>query len=199
MIRAFASVALAVVFGVACRSAREAAMTSPDASGAAPAAAASAVGGGGLQRATIDVCAVLGANDMSAAVGEPIVQTEPGRDQCTYKTTLKFSLDFYIVRVAVRHDVFIGGAKQNAVQYMRLMATPDKTQRFVPGVPILGLGDDAEVVFDSTAKDPNSPETLIALARKGDSIVELIHMRGITTEKLADVAKKALPKVLAVI
>jgi hypothetical protein len=66
-------------------------------------------------------------------------------------------------------------------------------------VPIAGLGDDAEVVFDSTAKDPNNPETLIALARKGDSLVEIIHLRGITPEKLADVAKKALPKVLAVL
>ncbi len=69
--------------------------------------------------------------------------------------------------------------------------------RFAPAVEVPGLGDEAILITFADAKTPKEIDSIAVLARKGDSIVELLHARGIDPERVAETAKKALPKVLA--
>jgi len=103
-----------------------------------------------------------------------------------------------IVRVAVLHGIHIGGSMQDAKNYMKVMRATDGIQRLAPAVDIPGLGDEATMVTNSRPKTPGDLDAVMVLARKGDSIVEIIHGRlGLDVANAEETAKKALPKVLA--
>lgn len=145
----------------------------------------------------VDVCAALSAADMAEASGRPIVKTEKGTlSECTYKSNEAIRLE-YIVRVGVLHGIHIGGSKQDAPNYMKVSRATDGVHRFAPAVEVPGLGDEAILITFADAKTPKEIDSIAVLARKGDSIVELLHARGIDPERVAETAKKALPKVLA--
>jgi hypothetical protein len=148
----------------------------------------------------IDVCAALSAADMAQASGRPVVVAEKGKlSECTYRSNEKIRLE-YIVRVGVLHGVHIGGSKQDAKNYMTVTRKPDSlVHRFGPAVEIPGLGDEAIQVIYAEGPGPKDVDTIAVLARKGDSIVELIHAPGIEPERVVETAKNALPKVLAVL
>ena len=147
----------------------------------------------------IDVCAVLSAADMAQASGRPIVNAKKGTlGECTYESKETIRLE-YIVRVVVRDGIHIGGSKQDAKNYMNGMRAMDGVHRLAPAVDIPGLGDDATVVGSSEPKTPKDFDTIVLLARKGDSIVEMIHGAGTDMQPTMNTAKNALPKVLAVL
>jgi hypothetical protein len=148
----------------------------------------------------IDVCAALPAADMAQASGRPIVEAEKGKlSECTYRSNEKIKLE-YIVQVGVLHGVHMGGSKQDAKNYMTVVRKPDSMiRRYLPAVDVAGLGDDATLVVYSEGPAPKDVDSIVVLARKGDSIVELIHRPGIDPTEVAETAKKALPKVLAVL
>jgi hypothetical protein len=147
----------------------------------------------------VDVCALLSAADMAQASGRPIVKAEKGTlGECTYESKEAVRLE-YIVRVVVRDGIHIGGSKQDAKNYMNGMRAMDAVHRLTPAVDVPGLGDDATVVGSSEPKTPKDFDTIVLLARKGDSIVEMIHGRGVDAQHVVDTAKNSLPKVLAVL
>jgi hypothetical protein len=183
--------------GVACHAA-DSSLTTADA-GAGPTIASSAATPTGTASGPgiIDVCAILSTADMAQASGSPIEREKKGdRGECTYERKELMGLE-YIVRVVVLHGTHIGGSKQDASNYMKVMRATDGIRRLAPAVDIPGLGDDATVVAYSEPKTPKDFDSIVALARKGDSIVEMIHARGVKPEQVAETAKKALPKVLA--
>jgi hypothetical protein len=149
--------------------------------------------------APVDVCALLSAADMAQASGRPIVKAEKGTlGECTYESKEAIRLE-YIVRVVVRDGIHIGGSKQDAKNYMNGMRAMDTVHRLTPAVDVPGLGDDATIVGSSEPKAPRDFDTIVLLARKGDSIVEMIHGRGVDPQRVVDTAKSALPSVLAVL
>ncbi len=182
--------------GVACH-ASESPSTGPEggsgASSTVPAVAVTKPAADGV----VDVCAALSAADMAAASGRPIVDAEKGKlSECTYRSNEKIRLE-YIVRVGVLHGIHIGGSKQDAPNYMKVTRATDGIHRFAPAVEVPGLGDEAILVVYAEGKTPKDVDAISVLARKGDSIVELIHAPGIEPEQVAETARKALPKVLA--
>jgi hypothetical protein len=80
---------------------------------------------------------------------------------------------------------------------MRVMRATDGVRRFAPATDIPGLGDDATMVTYAGAKTPKEIDSIVVVARKGDSIVELIHARGVEPERVVETAKTALPRLLA--
>jgi hypothetical protein len=184
--------------GVACH-APDPSSTSTDAGGAATSASTVAAPAAAAPGGVIDVCAILSAADMAQASGRPIVRAEKSPlSECTYQTKETMGLE-YIVRVAVRDGIHIGGSKQDATNYMKVTRATDGIHRFAPAVDIPGLGDDATMVTYGSPKTPKEIDSIAVLARKGDSIVEMIHARGVDPERVEDTAKKALPKLLAVL
>ncbi len=136
---------------------------------------------------------------MAQASGRPIVKAEKGTlGECTYESKEVIRLE-YIVRLVVRDGIHIGGSKQEAKNYMNGMRATDGVHRLTPAVDIPGLGDEATMVGSSEPKAPEDFDTIVVLARKGESIVEVIHGRGVEPQRVIDTAKNALPKLLAVL
>jgi hypothetical protein len=198
MNRAIELACILALSGVACH-APDSSSTSTDAGGPAANASTVAATAAAAPGGVIDVCATLSAADMAQASGRPIVRAEKSPfSECTYQTKETMGLE-YIVRVAVLHGIHIGGSKQNAPNYMKVMRATDTVSRFAPAVDVPGLGDEATMVTYGSPKTPKEIDSIVLLARKGDSIVEMIHARGVDPERVADTAKKALPKLLAVL
>ena len=197
MNRAIGLACILALSGVACHG-QDPSSTSTDA-GAATSASTVAAPAAAAPGGVIDVCAILSAADMAQASGRPIVRAEKSpQSDCTYETKETMGLE-YIVRVEVRNGIHIGGSKQDARNYMKVTRATDGIQRFAPAVDIPGLGDDATLVTYGSPKTPKEIDSIAVLARKGDSIVEMIHARGVDPERVEETAKKALPKLLAVL
>jgi hypothetical protein len=195
MNRAMIAAGFAMV-GVACHASDSA--SASDAAGAVSAAPSPVAAPAPTASGDIDVCALLSAADMAQASGRPIERIKKGeRGECTYERKELMGLE-YIVRVVVRSGIHIGGSKQDAKNYMKVMRATDGIHRLAPAVDIPGLGDEATMVTNADPKTPKDIDSVVVLARKGDSIVELIHGRaGLDLPNAEETAKKAFPKVLA--
>ena len=141
----------------------------------------------------VDVCGAIPAADMARVSGLPIVIAEPSSNKCVYKA--KGTLE-YLVWAFLLHGVHVSGAKINAKAYLDMRRADDES-RVGPATEIPGLGDEAILIRIATGKNKKVVDELEVLARKGDSLVSMQRPGGADPERVADVARRALPNLLA--